>query len=229
MIENNAVERHPCGAAMPEPDDQRRLEESAGRAESEPDEVLYCRYRDAGDTRAFESLVHRYERPLYSYLMRYLGNRELAEEVFQGTFLRLHEKRHLFTNDRRFRPWMYSIATHEAVDVLRREGRHQAVRLDERHESEDAEMGALLNLLASRVPTPMDQAAAHEQRAWARRAVDQLSEPLRAAVLLVFFQGLRYREVAEILRVPVGTVKSRIHKAMLQLNAAWRDEHPRDN
>lgn len=189
------------------------------------DEELLVSYRDRGDVRAFETLVHRYEQPIYNYLLRYLRNTSLAEEVFQATFLRVHEKCGLYKEDRLVRPWLYSVATHQAIDALRREGRHRAARLDEEHSVDDAEVGTLLNLLASATPSPVEEAEEHERDEWTRQAVDALPDHQRVAVLLIFFQGLKYREVAEILQVPLGTVKSRIHKALLALNKAWRRDH----
>jgi RNA polymerase sigma-70 factor (ECF subfamily) len=183
------------------------------------------RYRDRDDVPSFEELVHRYEKPIYNYLLRYLRRRSLAEEVFQATFLRLHEKCGLFHEDRLVRPWLYSIATHQAIDALRREGKHRAASLDDERAVDDAGAVKLVNLLESATPAPPEQVQEHERAEWTRNAVDALPDHQRLAVLLVFFQGLKYREVAEILQVPEGTVKSRIHKALLALNKAWRRNH----
>ena len=95
------------------------------------DEKLMVRVRDQDDLGAFESLVRRYEKPLFRYLFRYLRNAELADEVFQNAFTRVHEKRDVYTEERKFRPWLYRIATNQAVDELRREGRHRAASLDQ--------------------------------------------------------------------------------------------------
>jgi RNA polymerase sigma-70 factor (ECF subfamily) len=190
------------------------------------DEVLLTRYRDAGDISAFERLVHRYERPLFSYLSRYLRSTTLAEEVFQATLFRIHEKCSLFSAGRRFRPWIYSLATHQAIDALRKEKRHKAVSLNEEHGQGDSEAAQLLELLESRVPTPPERIEQRERAEWTRRAVDELANELRVAILLIFFQGLKYQEAAEALDIPVGTVKSRVHRALLQLNEMWWTDHP---
>jgi RNA polymerase sigma-70 factor (ECF subfamily) len=194
--------------------------------DAESDDRLLVRYRDHGDVAAFETLVHRYEQPLYSFLLRYLGMRSLAEEVFQATFLRLHEKRRLFTDDRRLRPWLYSIALHQAVDALRKEGRQQAISLDEERPVGDADPGTLLRPLRSGTASPLEEAEERERAAWARAAVATLPEALRVVVLLIYFQGLKFREAADALHLPLGTIKSRIHQALARLNAAWRREHP---
>ena len=107
------------------------------------DEELLVRYRDRGDVAAFEVLVHRYENPMYNYLRRYLRNGSLAADVFQMTFLRVHEKCRQFQEDRRFRPWLYSIATHQAIDALRKEARRPSISLDQQHSLNDADVGTL--------------------------------------------------------------------------------------
>ena len=91
------------------------------------DEQLLLAYRTDGAAAAFETLVHRYERELYNYLRRYLGDATLAEDVFQNTFLQFHLKLDLYEKGRMVRPWLYTIATHQAIDALRKTGRHQAV------------------------------------------------------------------------------------------------------
>src|SRR4029453_1322817 len=85
------------------------------------DEELLAGYR-IGYTAAFTELVHRYERELYNYLRRYLGDATLAEDVFQNTFLQLHVKLDLYDKGRLVRPWLYTIATHQAIDALRKAG-----------------------------------------------------------------------------------------------------------
>ncbi len=191
------------------------------------DEALLLHYREQGDAPSFEELVHRYEKPIYNYLLRYLRRPALAEDAFQATFLRVHEKCGLFKEDATVRPWLYSIATHQAIDSLRKEGRRRAARLDKEHATDDGADVKLLNLLESAVPSPLEQAQEHERAEWTRSAVDALPESQRVAVLLVFFQGLKYREAAETLQIPEGTVKSRVHKALLALNEAWRRDHHR--
>ena len=192
------------------------------------DEELLVRFRDNGDIGSFEQLVHRYEKPIYTYLARYLRNASLAEDVFQTTFVRVYEKSHLFTDGRRVRPWLYSIATHQAIDVLRKEGRHPSLSLDEEHSLNQTDVGTLLKLLESHEPSPLEKLEKHERAEWTRKAVDELADHLRVLILLIYFQGLSYREVAEAFEMPIGTVKTRVHKALIKLNVAWRRDHPEE-
>jgi RNA polymerase sigma-70 factor (ECF subfamily) len=80
--------------------------------------------------------------------------------------------------------------------------------------------------LTSKEPEAAENLEADERRGWVQQAVEQLPDPLREAVLLVYYQGLKYREAAEVLEIPVGTVKSRMHAAILKLNEAWIQNHP---
>jgi RNA polymerase sigma-70 factor (ECF subfamily) len=92
---------------------------------------LYLRFRNRGDREAFAALVHRFEGELYRYLRRYLRNAALAEDVFQATFMQIYQKAALYDEVRRFRPWLYSIATHLAVDTQgRTRTRGQPRRID---------------------------------------------------------------------------------------------------
>jgi RNA polymerase sigma-70 factor (ECF subfamily) len=183
------------------------------------DEDLLLRYRSQGDRRAFEELVHRYERELYNYLRHYLGDAEMAEDAFQATFLQVHLKCEKFEPGRRVRPWLYTVATNQAIDAQRRNRRHRMVSLDRRSGAggQDEEAGSLVELLDGEEPSPVDRLESEEQRRRVRRAVDRLPQPLRQVLLLVYYQGLKYREAAEVLSIPVGTVKSRLHAAIRKL------------
>lgn len=186
------------------------------------DEELMLRYREAGDNAAFEELVHRYERELFSYLYRYLGDRSLAEELFQTVCMRLHERAHQFAADRRFRPWIYSIATHLAIDHLRRASRRPSSSLDISRTTDEGDTVELVDLMASREAGPTDHLEEVERRDWIRQAVNDLPESLRSVVLLTYYQGLKYQEAADALSIPLGTVKSRLHEALTRLHAAWK-------
>ena len=184
------------------------------------DEELFRRCRSNGDSAAFESLVRRYETELYGYLRRYLGSAEMAEDVFQATFLQVHLKQDQFEEGRRFRPWLYTIATNQAIDAQRRNKRHRMVSLD--HQTGEDDVGTLVDMLAGDGQTAAERLQAEEAREWVRSAVEELPEPLRAALLLVYHQGMKYREAADVLGIPVGTVKSRLHSALLKLNESWQ-------
>ena len=190
------------------------------------DEQLLLAYRSAGEVAAFEELVHRFERELYSFLFRYLGEATLAEDAFQATFLQLHLKRDQFEAGRKVRPWLYTIAVNQAIDAQRRVKRHRNVSLDERtHWREGDENRSLLELLVSSEPEAAANVDRDERREWVRQAVHQLPEPLRNVAILIYYQGLKYREAAEALDIPIGTVKSRMNAALHKLHEAWNQTH----
>ena len=182
------------------------------------DEALLLAYREEDNREAFQCLVRRYERELYSYLRRYLGNAEMAEDAFQMTFFQVHLKCHQFDAERKVRPWLYTVATNQAIDAQRRNRRHCMASLDARGGGPASESGGIgKGLLVDGVSHPLDRLQDSEQEAQVRRAVDELPESLRQVVLLVYYQGIKYREAAEVLSIPVGTVKSRLHTAVLRL------------
>ena len=185
------------------------------------DEELLLGYRESGDRELYAQLVYRYERELFSYLRRYMGNAEMAEDVFQTAFLQVHLKCDLFEAGRRFRPWLYTIATNAAIDAKRRNKRHKTVSLDTPREQDHEDVGRLVNLLESSDPNPSDSALSVERAELVRETLNRLPESMSTLIHLVYYQGLKYREAAEVLDIPVGTVKSRIHSAVAKLTDAW--------
>jgi len=190
------------------------------------DEELLLGYRDGGDRDAFDQLVHRYEGELYGYLRHYLGDADMAEDVFQLTFLQVHLKCDQFDPDRKVRPWLYTVATNQAIDLQRRNRRHGMVSLDRRRGNSEHDANGLSDLLDCPNPGPEEEAESAEQREQVRQALDELPEQIRQVVLLVYFQGLKYREAADVLSIPVGTVKSRLHAAIQKLSETLPQSHP---
>ncbi len=194
----------------------RNLEDSALPS----DEELLRRYSQAGEAEAFEQLIRRYETELYRYLHRLLGDPTAAEDVFQSTFLQLHAKCHQYDPGRRVRPWLYRIATNQAIDYQRRHRRHRTVSLE--GGATDGQAQTLEMLPAPGQLSPDKAAALQEQREAVLRALEELPPSLRQLVELIYFQGLKYREAAQVLDLPLGTVKSRLHAAMKRLDQALR-------
>ena len=187
------------------------------------DEKLIAEAR-TGNQGAFNSLVGRYEKELYGYLRRYVGDATLAEDVFQNTFLKVYEKLDQYEQGRPFRPWLYTIATHQAVDTLRRQNRRKAVSLD-RHGSSglESDQSSLADLLVARDESPQDAMSREEQKQALRQAVEELPELYRQVMLLAYYQEMKYTDIAEVLGVPLGTVKSRLHAAVNRLMGKLKD------
>ncbi len=183
------------------------------------DEDLIREYQEKGEPKAFEELVRRYERELFGYLCQYLGDLQMAEDAFQSTFLQVHLKCDQFDPERRFRPWLYAVATNQAIDSQRRNRRHRNISLDRQFatDGDGDRAGSLAEIVAGENPDPDDAMQAAERREKMRRAVESLPDNLRQVLMLVYYQGLKYREAADILDIPVGTVKSRLHTAVRKL------------
>jgi len=193
--------------------------------QQEGDEALLLEYRQTGNRELYAQLVYRYERELFNYLRRYLGNAEMAEDAFQATFLQVHLKCEQFQEGRRFRPWLYTIATNKAIDARRRNKRHRMVSLDTPREQDHEDVGRLVNLLESDDQGPVDSAVSAEREKVVRRSLDELPENLQSVIQLVYYQGMKYREAADVLEIPVGTVKSRLHAAVAKLTDVWKTSY----
>ncbi|MCL2625097.1 MAG: sigma-70 family RNA polymerase sigma factor, partial [Planctomycetaceae bacterium] len=170
------------------------------------DEELLIAYRTEEDRAAFEELVKRYERELYNYLRHYLGDAEMAEDVFQATFFLVHQKRELYEEGRAFRPWLYRIATNQAIDTKRRNKRHLAISLDAPMPNGETAWNIYAAHLSSEEAGPGETTLDVERGNQVREAVEQLPETLRQVLYLVYFQGMKYREAAEALGIPFGTI-----------------------
>ncbi|HEU5198379.1 MAG TPA: sigma-70 family RNA polymerase sigma factor [Ktedonobacterales bacterium] len=165
----------------------------------------------AGDQAALAALVARHHSPLLGYLYRLTGgDRPLAEDLTQETFLRVLRQR-TCQPDRSFKPWLYAIATNLARDHFKSASVRQHWRGDDAEE-------ALLHLYDS-APGPEECALAAEQGGEIIAALNELGEEYRVALLLRFYQGLSLQEIAETLRVPLGTVKSRLSVGTHRLRA----------
>ena len=190
------------------------------------DESLIAQYCKTGERGLFETLIQRYEREIFSYLRRYIGNAELAEDAFQGTFLQVHLKCRQFDRRRRFRPWLYAIATNQAIDIQRRNRRHRMASLDRSSASDaDNRDGSWSERIVGNAPDPHQVATNREADRWIHQSVGSLGESLQQVVNLVYYQGLKYREAAEVLGIPVGTVKSRLHAAVGRLGVLWEESY----
>jgi len=178
------------------------------------DEELLVEYRSTGIREAFEELVHRYERELYNYLYRYLGNAANAEDVSQKTLLAVLKGCGKFDAGRKFRPWLYTIATNEAVNHQRKAKHFRVISQME------GDVGAegIAESVVGNEPEPFEEPMDREIAGKVREAVDKLPKPLKQAVYMVYFQGLTYREAADAVGVHFTTLSIRVQHAVQKLN-----------
>lgn len=203
-------------------------DQPASPPDPEPDESLLARLRD-GDNGSMEVLVRRYERELYGYLRRYLGDADLAADVFQNTFVQVFVKIDQYQPGRAARPWLYAIATNQAIDALRRRARRKDTRADTGPAADPAggRVRTLSELLPDPAAGPAERTELAETREQVRAAVGRLPDGLRQVVVLAYFQNLKYQEIADALDIPLGTVKSRLHAALHKLGDDWETEGER--
>lgn len=183
------------------------------------DEELMEAFCQTHEEAYLEQLVLRYEYELYHYLKHFLGDAQLAEDAFQTTFLQIYLKKSQFEIGRKFRPWLYIVATNQAIDIQRRNKRRHHASLEKNLQipGEELEGISLLEILPGSCVTPVEELERAERAEKIRELIARLPETLRQVVLLIYYEGIKYREVAEILNIPVGTVKSRLHTAIKKL------------
>src|SRR3954462_13633469 len=184
------------------------------------DEQLLADYR-SGDKTSFSELVGRYQRELYHFLVRFLGNRAAAEDVFQETFLQVHQSAEQFDPQRRFRPWLFTIAANKARDLIRSQARRPTNPL-QASISGDEESGEFIDLMQAAQDLPSAAMESEELQRQVQTTVGTMPEHLREILLLSYFHQFPYKQIGEILGIPLGTVKSRLHAAVAHFADRWR-------
>lgn len=185
------------------------------------DERLLADYF-AGDRGTFAVLVRRYHQELYQFVLRFTNSSAAAEDVVQEAFLQVHLAADSFDPSRRFKPWLFTIAANKARDWLRARSRRHEVPLDAPIGGGD-EGGESFGGLLTDNQTPVEEAlAAEEKRRLVQRVVREMPDHLREVLVLGYFHRFPYKEMAEVLGVPLGTVKSRLHGAVAHFARRYR-------
>lgn len=186
-------------------------------AEREDEElmILYA----AGEVAAFEILVSRHERAIFNFILRSVGRREVAEELLQETFLRIIKSAPKYQKTAKFTTWAYTIARNLCIDRARKYSKRKEYSLNQTVGGDDGGATFLDNLVD-------DEAASGgvdlEKKVFLERlkeALDELPEDQREVFVMREFSGLKFREIADILDIPVPTAKSRMRYALESLRA----------
>ncbi len=185
------------------------------------DEQLLDDYRH-GENSAFAKLVERYQRELYHFLVRFLGNRASAEDVFQETFLQVHQSAEQFDPQRRFRPWLFTIAANKARDLIRSQARRPTNPLQASISPGDSDSGEFIDLMKSASELPGEPMEKRELQQLVHDTVTGMPDHLREILLLSYFHQFPYKQISEILDIPLGTVKSRLHAAVAHFADRWK-------
>jgi RNA polymerase sigma-70 factor (ECF subfamily) len=185
------------------------------------DSELLARY-GAGDELAFRELVTRYKNSLYVFLRQFLNRLDLVEDVFQETFLQLYTSRASFDQSRPLRPWLFTIAANKAKDALRKRQRTAAIPIGTIADSDDLSFGDVLNAITSDSTTPSDNLERTEMALRVEQVMANMPENLRQILTLAYFNKFSYKQMADILSIPIGTVKSRLHTAVGYFAKDWK-------
>ena len=175
----------------------------------DPDEELVRRFL-LGDTDAFERLVERHRQRVYNLCLRVLGDPEDAADAVQDTFLSVLTKLRQFRGDAAFTTWMHRVAVNACYDLSRKRRRQPLLRLAGDQDLPESELGA---------PVPdhaEESAGTHDAVA----ALREVPEEFRVALVLADLHDMAYEQIAKVLDVPIGTVKSRVHRGRVALARA---------
>jgi RNA polymerase sigma-70 factor (ECF subfamily) len=184
------------------------------------DTGLLQRYA-AGEEGAFRELVGEYKDSIYAFLSRFLNRSDLVDDVFQETFLQLYVSRDTFDLSKPLRPWLFTIAANKAKDALRRRQRIDATHLGSMFDGDEYSIDDVLNTLDSDTHLPYDDLIKEETAGAVKRVIARMPATLRQILILAYFHKFSYAEIAGILGIPVGTVKSRLHTAVGRFAEDW--------
>jgi len=181
----------------------------------EADEVLMVAYQK-GDVRAFEILLTRHRRPVFNFILRFVGLRETAEDLLQETFLRVIKGAEAYQRQAKFTTWLYTIARNLCVDQSRRAKHRKAQSLDAPMNS-SAESGTLLDVIPANEIASDRQTVNKELQLKMEAALTRLSEEQREVFLMREFLDMPFKDIAQVVGVPENTVKSRMRYALEKL------------
>lgn len=172
---------------------------------------------NAGHTQAFNTLVKRWECPIYNFILRYIGDADEARDVCQKTFIQAYRNLSKLRDPERFTAWIYQIALNTCKDNARK---RPLLSFDTLQENADP-------ILPSTPPETYPDALAHQQsvRNLLNRALQTLPEEQRVVIIMKEYQGLKFTEIAEALNTPLNTVKSRLYYGLAALKKTFDQWH----
>ena len=196
------------------------------------DEQLLVNYA-LGDQGAFAVLIQRYQQELFAFLARFVADSAAADDLFQETFIQVHRNAKNFDPERKFRPWLFTIAANRARDHLRATGRHIVTSLDNvagggqgRGAGGDGDGIAYVDLMDSGHAPPPQELQHAEDASLVQRVLAELPVHYREVLVMSYFHQFAYKEMAHMLEIPLGTVKSRLHAALAAFAKAYKESTP---
>lgn len=172
---------------------------------------------------AYRELLARYERPVFSILFRMVRDRELAEDLAQETFIKVLNNIHRYSDDFKFSSWIFKIANNIAIDHLRKR-QLDTVSIDGGRDAEtpDSQKASALTIV-SPGESPLEELESRELGSAIERAIGKLRPEYRSCVLLRHVEAYSYEEISDIVGLPLGTVKTYIHRARQELREALEE------
>lgn len=167
-----------------------------------------------GDRQAFDELVRRYEKQAYNLAYRLTGNYDDASDVVVEAFVRVFQGLHTFRGDSQFRTWLHRVVVNTFLDIRKRSRGRQHLSLEEQIEMNGE---TFERQIEDHAPGPQDLVEQEEREQILQHAIAQLSPERRILIVLYHFENLSYEEIAQMLNLPVGTIKSRLNRARLAL------------
>lgn len=161
---------------------------------------------------AFNEIVFRYKDKLVNFLFRYTGNRDEAEDLAQDTFVKLYRSKHLYKEIAKFSTWFYTIAVNTAKTNSRKKSRYNAISISDYNPEEEKDYEIPANALS-----PEDSANASLEHRYIQKAIDSLEDYFKEVIILRDIEDMDYGEIAQIIGLPLGTVKSRINRGREKL------------
>jgi RNA polymerase sigma-70 factor (ECF subfamily) len=188
---------------------------SIGRGD-ESDEGLMLRYQK-GDVRSFEILLGRHRRPVFNFILRFVGEPAQAEDLLQETFLRVIKGSEAYQRQAKFTTWLYTIARNLCVDASRRGKHRRAYSLDVPMDSEAKDGATLLDVVADKAAGTDRKVISKELHGKLQSAIAKLSDDQREVFLMREFLDMPFRDIADVVGCPENTVKSRMRYALEKL------------
>jgi len=180
-----------------------------------------------GDEGAFETLFHRYESPALSFIHRLIGDQSRTEALGQEAFLRIFKDAKSYQYPRSFTTWFYTIVRNLCKNELRWRSRHPTVSIEENidhSKSSGSDHSArIADFLSCESCDPLDNMVSREMNSKLEEALQSLPELEREILILNRFQRLKYREISEVVGVPISTVRARIYSALESLRKSIKE------
>ena len=169
-----------------------------------------------GEASAFNTLVWRWEKPIYNFILRYMGDMDLSKDILQRTFIRAYGSLAKLKDPARFSSWLYQIALNQCKDELKKKKRHY-VPIDDVRRDEDDPRPKTAVLKSDPAEHPARMAETEGIAAVLQRALQTIPEEQRVVIIMKQYHGLKFSEIAEVLSEPLNTIKSRMYYGLAAL------------